>query len=85
MTEGDVNVGYKTFCYLVEDGRVKRTQIEIGARNDQLVEVLKKRVPAVKTGAEPRWEAFTGAEEIVQGDLSGLKDGQPVEVKPAGK
>ena len=28
VTEGDVNVGYRTFCYLVEDGHVKRTQIE---------------------------------------------------------
>ncbi len=81
LTEGDVNVGYKTFCYLVQDGRVKRTQIEPGARNDQLVEVLKKRVPAVKNGAEPTWAAFTGAEEVVQSDLSGLKDGLSVEVK----
>jgi multidrug efflux pump subunit AcrA (membrane-fusion protein) len=84
-TEGDVTVGYKTFCYLVENGRVKRTQIEIGARNDQLVEVLKKRVSEAKNGEGPRWEVFTGAEEIVQDDLSGLHDGEAVAVKSAGK
>ncbi len=81
VTEGDVNVGFKNYCYVVEHGHVKRTQIEIGARNDQLVEVLRKRVPSAD-GAAPRWEPFTGAEEVVRGDLSGLKDGQAVEVGP---
>ena len=78
VTEGDVNVGYKTFCYIVEDGRVKRTQIEIGARNDQLVEVLKKRVPTAKNGDEPRWEEFTGR-EAVSVSAAGLTDGQSVQ------
>ena len=50
LTEGDVNVGYKAFCYVVEHGRVKRTEIETGARNDRLVEVLKKRLPDAKSG-----------------------------------
>ena len=85
VTEGDVNVGYKTFCYLVEDARMKRTQIEIGARNDRLVEVLKKRLPGAKNGDGPRWQAFTGAEEVVQRDLSGLKDGQSVELNSSRK
>lgn len=79
LTEGDVNVGYKNYCYIVENGHVKRTEIEIGARNDHLVEVLKKLVPAVKSGVRPRWETFTGTEEVVQSGLSGLKDGQAVE------
>ena len=55
------------------------------ARNDQLFEVLRKRTAGAKNGAEPRWEDFTGAEEVVRRDLSGLKDGQIVEVEPAGK
>jgi len=84
VTEGDVNVGYKTFFYLVEDGRMKRTQIEIGARNDQLVEVLKKRVPGAKNGDGPRWEDFTG-NEAVAARATGLTDGQLVEVNLSGK
>ncbi len=80
-TEGDVNVGYQTFCYVVADGRVKRTPVELGARNEQLVEVLKKRVPG-KDGEVPRWEPFTGAEVVVQNDLSALKDGQAVNLAP---
>jgi HlyD family secretion protein len=79
VTEGDVNVGYQNLCYLVDNGRVKRTPIEIGARNDQLVEVLKKRT-AGSSGEEPRWQNFTGTEQIVRSDLSGLSDGQAAEV-----
>ena len=82
VTEGDVNVGYRSFCYVVEDGRVKRTPIEVGSRNDQLVEVLKKQVSAAKPGEESRWGPFTGDEEVVRGELSGLKDGQAVSVSP---
>jgi multidrug resistance efflux pump len=79
LTEGDVNVGFKNYVYMIEAGRVKRTPIEIGARNEQLIEVLKKQVAAAGTG-EGRWETFTGTEQVVQGDLSGLKDGQMVTV-----
>jgi multidrug efflux pump subunit AcrA (membrane-fusion protein) len=80
VTEGDVNVGYHTFCYVVENDRVRRTPIEVGARNDQLVEVVKKQLPAAEPGEAPRWGAFTGEEEVVRGDLSGLSDGQAVSV-----
>jgi multidrug efflux pump subunit AcrA (membrane-fusion protein) len=82
VTEGDVNVGYRTYCFLYDgDGHVKRTPIRIGARNDKLVEVLQKQIPAEKRDEAPRWTSFTGAEKIVQGDLAGLKDGQEVTVK----
>ncbi len=79
LTEGDVNVGYQSFCFLFESGRVRRTPIKVGFRNDQLVEVLKKQASATP-GAEPRWESFGGKELVVQGELSGLKDGQEVNV-----
>jgi multidrug efflux pump subunit AcrA (membrane-fusion protein) len=79
-TEGDVNVGYQTFCFLVQDGHVKRTPVAIGARNSDLVEVLKKRVAGTSPGDQPRWEPFSGKEQIVRGDLSGLTDGQAVVV-----
>jgi multidrug resistance efflux pump len=80
VTEGDVNVGYQSYCFVVEEGRLKRTLIESGARNEQLVEVLKKRVTGAGDGDGLRWEAFTGDEQVVQGELSGLKDSQTVQV-----
>ena len=64
------------------DSRVQRTQIEIGFRNDKQVEVLKKRT---RHGDEFPWEAFSRDEKVVQRDLSGLKDGQQVEVNQPGK
>jgi HlyD family secretion protein len=84
VTEGDINVGYRTFCYLVENGRIKRTQIEIGARNNQLVEVLKKRVSEAKNGDGPRWEDFTG-HEAVAARAMGLTDGQSLAGNQSGK
>jgi RND family efflux transporter MFP subunit len=81
LTEGDVNVGYRTFCYRVVNGHVQRTQVEIGTRNERLVEVLKMRIAEVN-GKEARWEGITGAETIVQSDLSGLQEGQAVNVMP---
>jgi multidrug resistance efflux pump len=78
MTDGDVNVGYTTYCYLLDAGKAKRTPIEVGARNDQLVEVLKKQVPAAGPGDEPRWEQFRGDERIILGRPDELSDGQEV-------
>jgi multidrug efflux pump subunit AcrA (membrane-fusion protein) len=80
VTEGEITTGYQNSCFLYESGKVRRTPIEIGARNDQLVEVLKKQIPAARTGEEPRWEPFSGEELVVQGELAGLKDGQEVQV-----
>jgi len=84
VTEGDVTVGYKTFCCMVESGMVKRTQIEIGARNEHLVEVLKKRVSGTKNGDEHRWEEFRGNETIAARP-AGLTDGQSVQLAVSGK
>jgi RND family efflux transporter MFP subunit len=85
LTQGDVIQGYQTFCFLVEDGKLRRTPVEIGARGEERVEVLKKQVKPAKAGAEAVWEDFTGKEAVVAGDLAGLSDGQTVTVAPQGK
>jgi HlyD family secretion protein len=76
-TEGDVTRGYQSYCYQVEDGKVRRLPIELGAGDSARVEILKK---------QPRpggpWEPFTGAEQIVQGNLSEVHDGQTVTIRP---
>jgi RND family efflux transporter MFP subunit len=76
-TEGD-----QTFCYTVEGGKAVRTPLQVGLRGGGLVEVLKKQVRSPSGGEEGRWEALTGAEEVVAGDAGSLSDGQPV--RPAG-
>ena len=82
VTEGDVLQGYRTICFIVEDGKAWRTSIEIGARDNQRVEVLKKQVSASKPGAAGTWEDFTGREMVLQGPLAGLADGQPFSTAP---
>ncbi len=80
LTQGEVTAGYQRFCYIVQDGKVKRTQIEIGTRDGQRVEVLKKQVAASGAGESPRWENFTGDEIVVASDPASLTDGQAVQV-----
>jgi hypothetical protein len=52
VTEGDVNQGYRTFCFIVENGRAWRTPVQVGARDSQRVEVLKKQIRPAKAGEE---------------------------------
>lgn len=68
-TQGDVNEGYLDFCFLWDNGKVRRTPIKIGSRGEGRVEVLKKRGPE-------KWEDFTGEERVVARELSALSDGQ---------
>jgi RND family efflux transporter MFP subunit len=73
VTEGDVTRGYQPYCYQVENGTARRLPIKLGIGDSARVEVLKK---------QPRpggpWESFTGKEEIVQGNLKEVRDGQEV-------
>jgi RND family efflux transporter MFP subunit len=85
LTHGDVTQGYQSECFLVVDGKLQRTPIELGSRNSDRVEVLKKQVKPVEPGGQSAWEDFTGQETVVQGDLSGLSDGQPVSVAPGSR
>jgi HlyD family secretion protein len=75
-----VTKGDESFCYRLENGKAIRTPIQVGLRGDKLVEVLKKQAISASSGTERAWEDFTGAEEIVLGDVGALKDGQPVSV-----
>jgi RND family efflux transporter MFP subunit len=72
VTEGD-----QTFCYRVEGGKAVRTPLQVGLSGGGLIEVMKKQTRISSTGAEERWEEFTGQEEVVS-DPVGLSDGQPV-------
>jgi hypothetical protein len=63
----------QSFCYRVENGKAVRTPIQIGFRDSQYVEVVKK------TGKDGGWQDFTGMEEIAA-NATGLADGQAVTV-----
>lgn len=79
-TEGDVTRGYQSYCYQVEDGKAHRLLIELGAGDNVRVEILKKQMRPGGT-----WEPFTGSEQIVQGNLSEVHDGQLVTIREANR
>lgn len=72
-TEGDVTRGYQSYCYQVEDGKVRRLPIELGVGDTERVEVRRRQ-----TRPGGPWEDFTGKEEIVRGNLKEVRDGQRV-------
>jgi RND family efflux transporter MFP subunit len=80
VTQGDVTQGYQTYCFIVEDGKLRRTLLQVGARSADRIEVLKKQVGS---GRKFRWQDLTGEEIIVQDNLSTLTDGQAVQVSQA--
>lgn len=51
--------GNKSYCFLVEGGKAHKTFLQVGARCDEGVQVLRKQTPGGK------WESFTGKEQIV--------------------
>jgi hypothetical protein len=67
-------------CFLIEDGKAVRTVVQVGRGDGRLIEVLKRQSP----GAAFAWEDFTG-KEVIAARAGGLKDGQAVEEKAAGK
>jgi len=82
VNQGDVTKGYETYCFLVEDGKLRRTLVQTGTRASGRVEVLRKQENA---GETTRWVDFTGQEFIVQDNLTGLSDGQAVTVSTSDK
>jgi RND family efflux transporter MFP subunit len=68
------------YCYRVENGKAIRTPLQIGLRNDKLVEVLKKQVKPTKGSTEEAWEDITGQEKIIKSGVADLKNGQAVTV-----
>jgi multidrug efflux pump subunit AcrA (membrane-fusion protein) len=73
--------GEKTFCWIYEDGRAKRIELETGLSDGEWIEVTNRQLrPAA--GAADRWVPIDGKEQLILGDLSILAEGAPVRVTP---
>ena len=72
-------IGNQTCCYLMVDGKAVRTSVQTGVSDGSWVEVTGKLVRSTGS-SEGAWVAFDGTEAVVDGDLSQVSDGQPVEV-----
>ncbi len=68
-----IEIGNQNCCYLCDNGKAVQTPVQVGIDDGTWVEVAKKRA-----GGE--WTPFTGAEEVILGDLTEIKDGQRVQV-----
>jgi HlyD family secretion protein len=73
-------IGNQTYCYLAKDGKAVRTPVQTGVSDGTWVEVTRKLVRSVGS-AEDTWEAFDGTEAVIDGDLSAISDGVPVQVE----
>ena len=60
------------------DGKAVQTLVQIGVSDGSWVEVTGKLVRS-SASAEGAWEAFDGTEAVIDGDLSEISNGQPVE------
>jgi RND family efflux transporter MFP subunit len=78
VTQGDVTQGYQSYCYVLENDKARRTFLQVGIRDDQRVEVLKKKTR--DANKKEQWVELSREERIVLGDLSSLTEGKTVEV-----
>ena len=77
--------GDRTYCWLYEDGRALRTEIETGVSDGTWIEAANhRRATSNRAAGEPGWVPFQGTEEVIMGDLSVLVDGAAVQVAQGG-
>jgi multidrug efflux pump subunit AcrA (membrane-fusion protein) len=74
-------IGNQTYCYLALGGKAVRTAVQTGVSDGAWVEVAGKLVPSAGS-SEATWAPFDGSEAVIDGDLSGISDGVPVQVEP---
>ena len=76
-------VGEKTFCWLYEDGRARRVEVQTGLSDGKWMEVTNRLLPPSAKGKEG-WVPFDGTEKVLLlSDLTLLVDGGPVELASA--
>jgi multidrug efflux pump subunit AcrA (membrane-fusion protein) len=80
-----LQVGEKTFCWMYEDGRAKRIELETGLSDGEFIEVTNRRVSrsGATSARDESWTPIDGSEQVILGDLSILADGIPVTIAPA--
>ena len=70
--------GEQNYCFLAENGKSIRTAIQVGIRDNQVVEVLRIQRRLSKDASSDIWSDWSGTEEIIAGNQAALVDGQPI-------
>ncbi|MDY3551193.1 efflux RND transporter periplasmic adaptor subunit [Gemmata sp. JC717] len=63
------------YAYLIESGKAVKYRVQLGRTDPGTVQVLGRRKATATAGA---WDKFTGAEQVVEGNLGALTDGADV-------
>jgi HlyD family secretion protein len=80
-----LRVGQKAFCWIYENDRAKRIEVETGVSDGEWIEVTNRRganTDAATIGDQP-WMPIDGKEQIILGNLAILTEGGSVKVAPA--
>ena len=70
--------GDRRYCFIVEGGKAHKVFLQVGARFDEGVQVLRMQRPG-----HLDWQDFTGKEAVAVTNNQALQDGQPVQVEAA--
>jgi multidrug efflux pump subunit AcrA (membrane-fusion protein) len=81
LTQGSITQGFEAACFVLRDGKVWRTPVQVGFSDGRRIEVLKKQSRPASQGSEAVWQEFPADETVVQDNLSQLTDGQPVSAR----
>ena len=80
MESAVTQIGNRTYCYLALDGKAVRTPVQTGVSDGSWVEVTEKLVQSAES-SEETWQPFDGTETVIDGHLSEISDGLPVQVE----
>ncbi len=78
-----VKGGGNNYCWLLENQKAVKTEIEVGLSDDQWIEVTHRRPPLfLDSPGTPRpWTPIDGSEQVILGDLTILSEGMTVQVE----
>ena len=65
--------GNETYCYLLQNGKAVKTAVVPGLQDENSIEVIKMKIGG-------QWLNVTGDEEVIQGSLDELTNGETVNV-----
>ncbi len=71
-----LNHNNRSYCFTVEDGKARKMFLQIGARCEEGVQVLRKQ-----RAGHMEWEDITGKEVVVTSNTRALQDGQEIQAK----
>jgi multidrug efflux pump subunit AcrA (membrane-fusion protein) len=72
--------GESTFCWLYENGRAVKTEVQVGISDGKWIEVTNRRLPPGPDG-EDLWAPINGTEQVITtDDLMSLTNGDAVRV-----